>query len=219
ETVDQEHPEVDLDQELHDAAELELAGGEAIGEAVDLVALDPLQNQDTLPRELLIDPRRAHASVAPEGFPEDRNVFGLAPEVDLLSDARTELPDHRGERAYMMVREEDVEEEEDPERDVEVDGDERLDAGAQDLDRDVLAGHPRAVHLSEARRGDRLAVERVEDLVDRPAELGGDDGFDPRSRDGWDAVLEPADRREVRLGDDVGAGAEDLGQLDEGRAE
>src|SRR5690606_22369276 len=217
EAVDEEHPEVDLDQDLHDAAELELARGEALDEAVDLVAVDPLQDEDAAPRELLVDAGRAHAPVLGEDLAECRDVLGLAPEVDLLPDPNAELPDDGGERPDVVVGEEDVQEEEDPERDVEVDGDEGLDAGSQDLDGDILAGHPCAVHLAEARGGDRLAVEGLEDLIHRPPQLGGDDGLDLRRRDGRDTVLEPADRREVRFGEDVGAGAEDLRQLDERR--
>src|SRR5690606_12881897 len=70
-----------------------------------------------------------------------------------------------------------------------------------------------------ARGGGRLAAEEVEDVVYGWSERGGDDGLGARGRDGRDAVLEPADRREVRHRQNVGARAEDLGQLDECRAE
>jgi hypothetical protein len=75
------------------------------------------------------------------------------------------------------------------------------------------------VHLSDRRRRDRLLAELEEQLLDRQAELLGDDSLDVRERERPDIVLELAE-----LGDDVGrddvrARRQQLPELDEGRAE
>src|SRR5690606_14910744 len=105
------------------------------------------------------------------------------------------------------------------EGDVEVDGDELLDPGPEHLDGDPLAPEGGSVHLTEARGGDRLALELIEDLGKRLAERGSDHHLDRGGRLRGHPVLEASDLREVGLGEDIGARAEDLRELDEGRAE
>src|SRR5690606_6183058 len=115
--------------------------------------------------------------------------------------------------------------EEDAERDLEVHRDQLLDARAQHLDRHFGAGlvevrtQPRAVDLAQARGGDGHTVELREHRVHGLAQLRGDHRLDLFRGMRRDAVLEPADRREIGLGQDVRARAEHLRELDERRAE
>src|SRR5690606_18896870 len=165
------------------------------------------------------DAGRPDAAVPPEMVAELSDVRCLLPEIQFLLDPHAELPDHVRECADVVVRREHVQDVEDTEGDVEVEGDHLLDPGAQHLDGDLLTTDPGAVDLTQARRRDGLDLEVLEGLLYGPAEFRLEDRSDRVERLGRHAVLQRADRREVRLGDDVGAGAEDLGELDEGRPE
>ena len=95
-----------------------------------------------------------------------------------------------------------------------------LDAGAQHLDRDHLAGLAQrgAVDLGERGGGDRR-LEVGEDRVDRLAELALDRGARLRHREGRQLVLQHGELgRELRA-DHVGPGGEELAELDVGGAE
>ena len=118
-----------------------------------------------------------------------------------------------------MTGEEQVEQEEDAEGDVEIAPDHVLHAGAQHLDHDLAALVGGAVHLAERGRGERLGVEPVEDGGRLIAQLRPDHPLGHARRQRGHLVGQRADGGEVGLGQDVGPGGEDLGQLDEGGAE
>ena len=118
-----------------------------------------------------------------------------------------------------MVLKKHVQPVEDAKRDLQVDGHELFHTWPEHLHDHGPSVHLRPVHLSQARRGDRLALERVEELVHGLLELGLDDVDDLR---GWirrHLILQRADRGEVGLREDVGPRAQELRELDERRTE
>ena len=88
----------------------------------------------------------------------------LRDQLHLVLHPHGELADDVRQSPDVMVREEDVDPEQEPERDVDVERDRSLDAGAQHLHDDIPALDGGTVHLTEARRGDRLVTEVVEQL-------------------------------------------------------
>ena len=76
----------------------------------------------------------------------------------------------------------------------------------------------RAVHLRQRGGRDRLLVELGEDVGERTAfheRLALDPALDDRERPRRYAVLEAGEDRDVLVGDEVRAGADDLPELDE----
>ena len=72
-----------------------------------------------------------------------------------------------------------------------------------------------AMHLRQGRRGDRRRLEGREDSAQRPAELALDDVADDLEGLGRHLVLKAREHIDVCVGDDVGAGAEELAGLDQ----
>src|SRR5690606_33406198 len=137
------------------------------------------------------------------------------PEVNLLTDTHAELPEHVRERAHVVIRKQDVQQEQHAEGDVEVERDELLDVGPQDLHCDALAVQCRTDHLPDRRSGERRALEAVEHLIDGATQLRRQHGLDALEGIGRDPVLKRADRRQVWLWKDVSTRGEHLRELDE----
>src|SRR5262249_32852348 len=90
-----------------------------------------------------------------------------------------------------------------------------LDAGALDLDDDVLTLGLRGVDLGDRGRRERRRVE-VGQLGGVGAELGGEDALDLVEAEGPDAVEALAELLAPALGEDAGRRRDDLAELDEG---
>jgi hypothetical protein len=75
------------------------------------------------------------------------------------------------------------------------------------------------VHLSEARRAQRLALEFLEQLAHPATQLALDDLFDLIKRDRRDLVLEFLELVDVGLGDQIRSRREHLAELDVGGTE
>jgi hypothetical protein len=189
EAVHHHHPEIDDRQRLHHTPEGEPARLEVLVQAVDLRSVAVLHDEHPPAGILVVDAGRAHGAIPREDAPEVRDVVGLPLEVHLLAHPHRELTHDRGQRAHVVVRKQDVEPEEEAERDVEVDRDQRLDPRAEDLDDHVLAIDASLVDLAEARGGDRLVVELLEDVGGRSAELPLDDLADLVRRVGRNVIL------------------------------
>jgi hypothetical protein len=100
----------------------------------------------------------------------------------------------------------------------EVFQDDLADARALDLDGDRPAvAQPRLVDLPQGGRGHGRGVEVRKGLGDAHAQLGGDDLLDLAVGERLDAVLEPGEGVQIGPGQEVGAGREELPELDEGR--
>ena len=208
EALHQHHPQVGLHEVLHHPREGDRPRRELLVQPVHLGAMDELRHQHPPARERVDHPRGAHPRVGGEDLAEALGVPRLFPQIRLLADPALELAEDGREGPDVVVREEDVQEEEDAEGDVEVERDEGLDTGAEHLHRYVLAPGDGAVHLPQRRGGDGDAVEALEGLAHRAAELRHQHGLDRLHRHRRDGVLEAADLAEVGLRDDVGAGGE-----------
>src|SRR5690606_37958603 len=149
EPVDEHHAEVDLRERFHQLVEAEITGLEALAQTIDLVAVDPLHDEDALARQRVVGARRPHPRVVREMAVKESDVGCFLPEVHLLTDTHAELPEHVRERAHVVIRKQDVQQEQHAEGDVEVERDELLDVGPQDLHCDALAVQCRTVHLPE----------------------------------------------------------------------
>ena len=104
--------------------------------------------------------------------------------------------------------------------DVEVGLDDLVDARPADLQGHRPAvGQDGAMDLRDRGRGHRLRVDRGEDLVGRAAVLLGQDRLGLGERERPDVVAEGGQLGRVGLGQEVGAGAQQLAELDEGRPE
>ena len=73
----------------------------------------------------------------------------------------------------------------------------------------------RAVDLGEGGGGDGFLLEVGEDVRERAVELAFDAALDDFEGTGRDLVLEAGEDSDVLVGDEVGAGADDLAELDE----
>jgi hypothetical protein len=69
------------------------------------------------------------------------------------------------------------------------------------------------VRLAEARRGERLVIERLEQLADPSAELLLNDLLDVGEGNRADVVLEVLKLLDVRLGNEIGSRRQDLPEL------
>ncbi len=91
-----------------------------------------------------------------------------------------------------------------------------LDVRVLDLQRHVApVTSPRAMHLTEARRGDRLMIDRREHLVGMPTQRLGERGRELVPGHGRGAILQRRHRIEPGLRHQVHARADDLADLDE----
>ena len=107
----------------------------------------------------------------------------------------------------------------DPEEQVEVAVERRLDAGPQHLDGDLPALRVHGeVHLRDRGGGNRLFVEAAEQLFQRPVELVLDGRSDLVEREGRQAVHELRQVGCDLLAEQVGPARQRLTQLDERRA-
>jgi hypothetical protein len=158
--------------------------------------------------------------VAGEAVVEGLSVATLEPVVELLVDRPRELVHELAgvdevERLHALARDAGglVEE-----REVGLD----LPRGvrALHLDGDAVAVREGgAVHLADRRGRDRGLLELGEQLFDRELELLADDALYVLVREGAHVVLERLKLGEDVGRNDVGAGREELAELDESRAE
>ena len=103
---------------------------------------------------------------------------------------------------------------------LQVAGEGALDAGAQYLDRDLLAlVGDREVDLRDRGGRDRLILEVLKHLGHGPVQLGLDRGARLRAREGRQAILQVGKVGRQPFAHEVGAGREELTQLDEAGAQ
>src|SRR5690606_39251892 len=148
----------------------------------ELLTVEVLHGEDASRRELGVRPREADVLVIGGLTPEALEVVELVGEVELapyraLEDAEDafgiEEP-HPGPTAQKIDQQAE---------DDEVLLDHALEAGLSHLDHDLVAAfRDRAVHLCDRRGGDRLLVDRCEELVRASAELDVEDASDLRER-------------------------------------
>jgi hypothetical protein len=217
EAVHHHHPQVESGQALHHVLEAQLPGGEAIVEPVHLRAPQVLHDQDPAGGQGLHDQGDPDLRVPAERLPEAFHVLRLLPEVHLLPHPHGELANHVRDPPDVVVGEEDVEPEEDPEGEIQVQGHHLLHSRAEDLHHHLPALVPGPVDLSQGGGGHRRIVRKSsKHLRHGSAQLRLHHGPSGFGGDGRHLVLEGSQGREIGLRNQIRPGAEDLGQLDEG---
>ena len=216
EPVHHHHAQIHRRQPLHQHARRGPSPPHALAQAVDAGPLHVLHDQHAPGGEPVEDAGCPNGAVAGEGAPEAADVVGLDAEVHLLAHLDRELPDHVRQRPHVVVGEEDVQPEDDPERRVHIQGDPPLHPGPQHLDGDVAAIQPGPVHLTQTGGGDGLPFEALEEIGELPFQLLLDHAHDLVRGVGRHAVPKRSHRGQIGFGKDVGARGEHLRQLDEG---
>ena len=180
---------------------------------------DPLERQHPARGALPVDPRHAEALVAREVLGELGGGGRLEAQVHLEPGPEREGLDHLDRLEAAEAGLEALDPGRDPGEEVDVAHHLALDAGPQDLDRDLLArGGDAEVHLGDRGRGDRPVVEAREQLGERPAELALDQLAGERAVERRQVVLQLREIGGELLAEQVGAGREALAELDEARA-
>ncbi len=155
-----------------------------------------------------------------EGLVEARRRRGLVDEVQLAADRVGELVDDRFGVIGPQLGEERFGPLGHPAEDVDVELHDVVDAGAFDLDDDVLpVGRGRAVDLRDRAAGEGLVGELAEGLFDGHAGVVEENALGLLDGKGGDVVLELFERGQNLRRQDVGSRGGDLSQLDEGRPE
>ena len=141
-------------------------------------------------------------------------------EVELLDDRLREQLDERGRVRERGDRDAADEARREPRHRRDVFADEPRDLRPLHLDDDLFAGaQPRRVHLRDRRGRDRRAVERLEHVVERAAELELDHAAHVVERLGRHPVAQQLELGDQLLGEQAFAARDDLAELDVGRAE
>ena len=145
--------------------------------------------------------------------PLDRQVqLAFEGPLQLAGQADRAVGDHRGDPPFGELGE--------VLEDLQVGLDDLVDPGPADLEGDHPAVVERGpVDLRDRRGGQRFGLDRGEDLGSGSAVLLGQDRLGLGERERLDVVAELGQFGDVRLGQEVGPGAEDLPELDEGRPE
>ena len=166
-----------------------------------------------------MDAGRAQPRLVGEVLGEALGVAALAQVIQLVAHGIGELLDHllqvledrRVDAARRQVRQ--------VAQDLQIQLNLAGDAGLLDLDHHLAAIAQRGgVDLADRGAGQRRMVEAGEDALGRRAQLGLQQRRDLGVRHRRQAVLQRRERLDVGVRQDIGAGAEDLAQLDEGGA-
>ncbi len=168
-------------------------------------------------RQLGIQGREADVGVAREVRGEAFVVAGLDPEVELGGDRAPEFADalHRREQPQRGDQRDHARHRS---HHREIEAHQIVEAGAANLDRDLLSARERGVmDLCDRCGRDRRAVERREQRFDRAVKVILDRTGDVTPRERPDIVLQPGQRGDDVRREQVRAGRHDLSDLDERR--
>ena len=171
------------------------------------------------PRGVVAVDRRRRQRREVGDLPADQpGVVPLLAEVELLAEAVLQLAHHLQEAVAPAERGVLRGEARQLAQHLDVDLDPPAHLRPLDLHRHLAAvGQGRAVDLGHRRGRQRRAVERGEQLAERRAQLALDYLDDLLARHRSDRVLQAGERLDVGGGQEVGAGAEELAELDEDR--
>ena len=215
EPVHEHHLHVDLDHHARESSRVDAAGHESVHSR----ALDELQHQHALTRELVHDLGDHHARVPGEVRARFGRVLGLESEIHLFADARRALLHQRLEAEDVRRRPAARSPRGDRARRLQVLSDGQLDSRAQHFYRDIATVPTCAVYLAERGRRDRGLVDRVEDALRFHTVRGDDLRADRLPRDRGHLVGEPTEDAQVRLLNEVRARREHLRELHERRSQ
>ena len=201
-------------QEIVDA----VPGGEQSGAVVDADAGYPRQCQHAVSGALPIDPRHAKTRVAGKVFGQLRPGRGLEAQIHLEADHLGQGLDDFDRFQPSRRRVETLDQAGEPPEQIDVAGERLGHPRAQHFDRDLLPveGFGK-VDLGDRGGGDRGFVKRGKQGFERPTELG----FDRRARQGSGKRRQPIlQARQIDrdlLAQEIGAGRQQLAELDEAR--
>ena len=146
-------------------------------------------------------------------------VAGLDAEIQLGEDGPAELLDG-GDRRQRRDRGDGVQHARADSHHGEIEGAKLDHVGTPDLDGDdATVRQARLVDLRHRGRGDGDGRELGKELAHGTAKIGLERSDDRLEGEGTDVVLEVLERARHVVGDEVGAGAHDLADLDEGGAQ
>ena len=210
-----------LDQRAGELGRVEAECGEARGIA-ERRPVDPFHRQRGAGRAVPIDLRRAKPRIVGEVFGELGSRRRFEAEVHLDLDAARQRLDHFDQAQSTQPRLEPLGAARGVEHVGKIARESPLDAGPDELDRDVAfavrVADLRLMHLGDRRRGDRFA-KFDEQRIDRRAERGFQRGDSSGAVDRRHAVLELLQFDRDPRSNDVGPRGEELAELDVGRAE
>ena len=210
--VDEEHVGVGLDDLLDDLPLLETGCPPGLGVG-DLDALEVGRADDALGGVPLDHPRHVDAGHRLQVGPDDAGVLRLAGVIELDFEGAGDL---FVDDLQVHLGDEDVEERHRQPEHEEVAGQLHVDVRVLHLEGDVLAvPGPRPMDLAEARRGDRLVGDGLEDLVRVRAELLLEMASDALPRQWVHPILEALQAGDPLGGHDVHPSGDDLADLDE----
>ena len=192
------------------------SGASSSGTAVD----DLVHDQQARGRELPVTARDADPVVAGDDLGHADDVARLLAEVELVAQRARDLLDERREVDDPVQPPRARRRPDDHLEQREVVLDHLLGLRALDLDHDrVAVGHSRPVHLGDRPGGERLGIDRGEDVLPGHGELALHHRHHLGLGHRRHVRLQGGELGDVLLGDQVGAGREDLAELAEGRPE
>ncbi len=195
-----------------------MAGGDQRAAVVDPDAGDPLGGQHAMPGAPPIDLRYAKARIAGEVFAQLGSGRRLVAQIHLDLDRLRQRLDHLDRLQAAQRRPGALDQPRQPQEQVEIASEGAGDARPQHLDRDLLPlGRHREMDLRDRCRGDCGLVEGGEQAGEGLSELGLDQRAGLRPWKRRQAVLQPREVFGDLVAQKVGAGRQDLAELDEAR--
>src|SRR5918999_5372269 len=149
----------------------------ALLQPIDFGPFHEFEDEDASPRIGLDHLGHSHPLIGREVRSDHSRVPRLLPKIYLLFNSLRELAHDRRDRTDVVIWKENVHEEENAERGIQVGRDELLDARSQDLHDDVAVIDSRAMYLAQRRRRQRLGIEPRKELVRRTPILAQDEGL------------------------------------------
>src|SRR5207247_1309963 len=182
-------------------------------------ALKKLHDQNPRRCRLSIDLRNDNDVACAKQFPEPLDVVGLMLKIHFFGNHSRKFFDDRAGSSYRVVVDELLDDEKQVLNDTDVRRDQLFNARPQDLNNDVLAAKSRPMHLSKRGGRQRFLMEFFEHRFQRPFQfrMNAFSNFT-----GWKRrhlIVQLGQFFQIDVWNDVGPNSEDLGQLDETRAE
>ena len=194
------------------------AGGLETLDVADGYAMDALEHHDRAAGEVPVDLRNVKQVGAFEVGAQATRIRRLHPQVELVVDGLVEFIHHFDGPKPACIRHVAHGQAREQKQQFEVALDDRLDAGAQHLDRHFTAVvQPRDVHLCHRGRGDGLAAEFAEEAVELASQRLLDQTHRLIAGKRRHAILKPRQFLGDVFRQQVGAGGQHLAEFHEHR--
>ena len=208
-----------VDQPVGDRVQI-MAGGDQRLAVRDLDAVDPVEGQHPPRSPVPVDRRDLVLVDLRHMLGKFRSAGGLAAQVQLAHRPAAEIGDDQLRAQALGLAAEGLEMGRRPFVGLDILGEFLDDAGAQHLDRNILAlERGRAMDLGDRGGADRIRVDMAVQFVQRLAEAELDFFANLAEGHRWQAVLQLQQIARGRFADHVGPGCQRLAELDRGRAD